>query len=138
MINQPNRRVRPQRAGTTTVEFALVCPLVFLFLLAAVEFARANQALNAVSNAAYQGCRAGIVPGATATAAQAAAQKNIDAALLAGSTITVTPANITNTTTEVTVSVSVPLAQNSWMIKLFYTSGSTITRSCTLTREKTN
>lgn len=129
---------RIQRNGTTTVEFALVCPILFMFILAAVEYARANQALNAVSNAAYQGCRAGIVPGATASTASAAAKVNLDTALLTGAVITVTPSNITNTTPEVTVNVSVPLAQNSWLIKLFFTNGTTINRTCTLTREKTN
>ncbi|MBL9080987.1 MAG: pilus assembly protein [Planctomycetales bacterium] len=125
------------RRGTTTVEFAIVCPLVFTFFFAAVEFARSNQIMNATSNAAYQGCRASIVPGATASGVIAEAKKYLDAGLISNATITVNPSTITNTTATVTVTVAVPLSNNMWIGPSF-TGGKTVTRSCTLTREKTN
>ncbi|MDX1948134.1 MAG: TadE/TadG family type IV pilus assembly protein [Pirellulaceae bacterium] len=131
-------RERAQRRAATTVEFALVCGAFFMFMLGAIEFARANQALNATANAAYQGCRSAIIPGATAASATSAAKSVLDASFLTGATITVSPSTILTSTDQVTVTVAVPMNQNSWLAKLTYLSGSTITRSCTLTREKTN
>ncbi|MGC3967926.1 MAG: TadE/TadG family type IV pilus assembly protein [Pirellulales bacterium] len=137
-MRQHSSHISPRRRrGTTTVEFAIVCPLVFTFFFAAIEFARSNQILNTTSNAAYQGCRASIIPGATSATVTAEAKKYLDAGLISSATITVNPSTITNTTTAVTVTVSVPLNSNTWIGQTF-TAGKTVTRSCTLTREKTN
>ena len=132
-------RARPGRArrGTTTVEFAIVCPILFTFFFAAVEFGRANQILNATSNAAYQGCRAAIIPGGTAAMAISAANATLSAGLISGATVTVNPSTITNSTTSITVTVVVPLNSNTWVTQ-FFTLGKSVTRACTLTREKTN
>lgn len=136
-----SRQARPAgktaRRGTTTVEFALVCPLLFTFMFACLEFGRAHQVKNAVVHAAYEGCRRAIVPGATAAQAVAAAKSVLDAGLISGATFTVNPSNITNTTTTVSMTVAVPLAPNMWAAQWF-TSGVTVSRTCTLTREKTN
>ncbi|MBA4018896.1 MAG: transporter [Pirellula sp.] len=136
-IRRNRRSPCARRRGTTVVEFALVCPLIFTFFFAAIEFARANQILNATANASYQGCRAAIIPGATVTSTTAAARKYLNAGLISTATISVNPSTITNTTTTVTVTVSVPLDSNSWIGQTF-TRGKSVTRSCTLTREKTN
>jgi len=131
------RRGRHVRTGTTTVEFALICPVMFAVFFASVELGRANQVLNATANAAYQGCRRAIIPGATTATVQAAAQNMLDAGLIKKATITINPATITNSTTTVTVTVSVPMNDNSWIGQTF-TKGSVVTRACTLTRERTN
>lgn len=130
-----NRKKR--RKGTTTVEFALVCPILFAFFCGAIEFGRANQIINAVALSSYQGCRRAIVPGATAANATTAVNAVLSSNLVSGATITVNPSTITNSTDEVTVTVSVNLSNNAWITPTF-TAGKTITRSCTLTREKTN
>ncbi len=41
------------RRGATTVELALVCPILFAFFCGAIEFARANQIMNAVALSSY-------------------------------------------------------------------------------------
>lgn len=125
------------RRGATTVEFALVCPLLFAFFCGAIEFGRANQIMNAVALSSYQGCRRAIVPGATAANTTAAVNSVLSANLVSGATITINPTTITNATEEVTVTVSVNLSTNAWITPTF-TAGKAITRSCTLTREKTN
>ena len=105
--------------------------------LVSLEFGRTNQVLNATSNAAYQGCRRAIVPGATVVQATAAAQSSLSAGFISGAVITVNPTTITSTTTTVTVTVAVALNTNSWIGQTF-TKGVVVTRACTLTREKTN
>lgn len=128
---------RGERRGATTVELAIVAPLMFTLFFASVEFGRANQVLNATSNAAYQGCRAAIIPGGTASTASTAATNYLAANLITGATITVNPSTITNTTTVITVTVSVPMNANSWVGQSFM-AGKNVVRACTLTREKTN
>lgn len=125
------------RRGATTVELALVCPILFAFFCGAIEFGRANQIMNAVALSSYQGCRRAIVPGATATTTTAAVNSVLSANLISGATITINPTTITNATDEVTVTVSVNLSTNAWITPTF-TKNQSITRSCTLTREKTN
>jgi Flp pilus assembly protein TadG len=125
------------RRGATTVELAIVCPILFAFFCGAIEFARANQIMNAVALSSYQGCRRAIVPGATATNTTAAVDSVLSANLVKGATITINPTTITNATEEVTVTVSVNLSTNAWITPTF-TKNKSITRSCTLTREKTN
>lgn len=110
---------------------------MFLFFIASLEYARAHQVKNAVGYAAYQGCRRAIVPGAMASQAVASAQTILNAGKVVGATITVNPATITDATTAVTVTVSVPLASNMWTLPWF-TQSVVVNRACTLTREKTN
>jgi Flp pilus assembly protein TadG len=122
-----------------TVEFAFVVPILFTVFMGAIEFARLNQVKNATAYAAYEGCRRAIVPGATAANATTAAQAILTAGLIKGSgtTITINPTTITNSTDTVTVTVAVPMNTNSWT-KAVFGKNLTITRSCTLTREKTD
>jgi Flp pilus assembly protein TadG len=126
------------RKGATTVEFALVVPIMFAVFFGAIEFSRANQVTNATAFSAYQGCRQAIIPGGSVSAATAAAQQVLTSNLISsGTTITITPSTITDSTTTVTVDVSVSLDSVGWITPKF-TKSKTITRSCTLTREKTN
>jgi Flp pilus assembly protein TadG len=131
------RRRLGDRRGMTTVELALVSPLLFSFFFASIEFARANQIMNATANAAYQGCRAAIIPGATATTINNAVQKMLAAGLITGQTVTINPSAITNATSTVTVTITVPMNSNTWLGQV-YMNNKTVVRSCTLTREKTN
>ena len=63
----------------------------------------------AMENAAFEGARRGIVPGAHASTCQAAAEALMANAGVNEFTVTVTPATITPTTEMVKVSVAVPM-----------------------------
>ena len=132
-----SRPARRRRRGALTVEFALVSSLVFMIFFASVEFARLNTIMNAASQAAYEGTRRAIVPGATAAQATSAAQSILTRASVNGATITVTPSTITATTDVVTVNVSIPISSNGWVAPMF-TNNLVVQRACTLTREKAN
>ena len=53
----PNRPPSRTRRGATTVEFAIVAPVFFLFLLASIEFSRLNIIRHTADNAAYEAAR---------------------------------------------------------------------------------
>lgn len=127
------RRPRRRRA-TTVVEFAVTLPLVLFLFFGSIEFARVNMLRHTVAQAAYEGARRGIVPGATADEVRTVAQEILDSAFASSYTITVTPSTITRSTTQVTVDISLPLATNSWIVPDFF-AGKTMTKSFTLQRE---
>jgi Flp pilus assembly protein TadG len=122
------------RRGAVAVEFALTAGLLFLILFASVEFMRVNTIVNSAENAAYEGARAGIVPGAKAKEVRAAARSMMTAIGVRGSKITVNPSTIQQDTPEITVTVEVPLDRNSFIGPRYFL-GDTLTKTCTLTRE---
>lgn len=116
------------------VEFALTLPIVFSIFIASLEFSRLSMIRNSTDNAAYEGARTGILPGATAAKVQAKVTSELTAIGIKNATIVVTPTVILTSTPTVQVSVTVPLTENAWVSPL-YSTNSTITKSCKLSRE---
>jgi Flp pilus assembly protein TadG len=125
------------RRGAVTVEFALTVPLALLLFFGALEFARANMIRNTAQNAAYEGARRAMLPGATASQSEAVALAVLDGIGVRDAEATVDPAVVTNTTPSVTVTIDVPMNSNGYVIANFLRNA-TIRRSCTLTRERVN
>ena len=128
------RRLARRTSGSASVEMALTLPLVFSFSFAAVEFGRVNMIRNSMENAAYEGARQGIVPGATASDCIAASTGLLEAVGVQGFDVDVDPVTILEDTSQVTVTVSVPLDANSFVAHRFF-AGETMTRATTLSRE---
>jgi len=122
------------RWGAATVEFALCAPVFFFLVFGGIELSRVNMLIHTVESSLLQGARRGIIPGATAEQCRQAAQSVLDIGRIRTSTITVSPTNITDTTTSVTISVSVPLDNNGYQASSLFL-GKTISRSATLNRE---
>lgn len=131
----PLKRHRDNRRAAVVTEFAICAPLLFFFFFAALEFSRVNMIRQSVENAVYEGARRGIVPGATAANCQASAQAVLNGISANSATITVTPTTITKDTPEVTVAVSIPVNNNSWVTPVFF-AGRTISSQMTLRRER--
>ena len=51
------------RRGVAIAEFAMICPLFFMFMFALVEFGRAMMVIQSLEDAASRGCRAAIMDG---------------------------------------------------------------------------
>jgi Flp pilus assembly protein TadG len=117
------------------VEFAICAPILFMFFFAALEFGRVNMIRQTVENATYEGSRRGIVPGATANDCRNAAQAVLNTVSTNNATINVTPSVITASTTQVTVAISVPINDNSWVTPLFF-KNKTLSNSMTMQRER--
>ena len=64
------RRARAER-GVALVETALSLPLVLLITIAAVDFGRAYQTWQVLTNAAREGARVAVLPGVSDSAVQA-------------------------------------------------------------------
>jgi Flp pilus assembly protein TadG len=131
------RRRRSYRRGAALVEFALTSSLLFLIVFTAIEFMRVNTIVNTSENAAYEGARTAIVPGATAADAIAAAQSILNVIGTRNAVVSVDPQAVEINTLEITVTVQVPLDANSFIVPQFFL-GKTLTKACTLSREITD
>jgi Flp pilus assembly protein TadG len=131
------RRTSERARGVVTAEFAICLPILLLFFFASLEFARVHMIRQTVENAVYEGCRRGIVPGATASNCRSAAQAVLNTISVNNATINVTPTAITQDTPEVTVAVAVPINSNSWVAPLFF-KNKNVSNSMTLRRERFN
>ncbi len=129
------KQIACYRRGTTAVEVAIVLPILLMLFFGAIDFSRANTIRNTVENAAYEGARRAVVPGATSQSAELAAQHILASLKIRGATVVATPSNITNGTKEVSVTITVPLGSNLYVSSQMLSSSS-ISRTCKLTREQ--
>ena len=125
---------KQSRRGAVTVEFALAFPILLFTIFTGIEFARVNMIRNTIENAAYEGARTGIVPGATSTECEAAAQEIIDLIGVVGATPVASA--IEDDSTTITVTVSVPLTTSNGYITPKYYLGKSLQSSITLPIEE--
>jgi Flp pilus assembly protein TadG len=134
-------RVKPMRSkGTSAVELAVVSPVMVALIMGGFESARLGMVAQLLTTAAREGCRVAVMPGKTQTDVQ-----NRVTTVLSGSGIpvgTVTPTCPSSYTwntapggTAITVSLSVPYSQVSWLGAPFYLSNTTVTAAATMSSE---
>jgi Flp pilus assembly protein TadG len=129
-----NRRRYPSRRGAATLEFAFVAPLVLLLFFAAFEFSRFSSLRHSAHLAAFEGARRGIVPGATSKDVQSQVANILDSVQIQGATVTISPTAIANSSPTVTVTVSIPIGDNTW-VPLKFLRDTQMEAECTLRRE---
>ena len=123
------------RQGAVLVEFALCAPILFFFFFTAFEFSRVNMIRQSIENAAYEGSRRGIVPGATADDCKNAARVVLNSISARVASVTVSPPVIQPDTEQVTVRIDVPINDNSWVAPFFF-KDMTVSTSMTMQRER--
>ena len=128
------KRPKRSRTAAAAVEFAIVAPVVLTLFFASIEFSRANMIRNFSQNAAMEGARAAILPGSDGQDAINEATELISIVGIQNATVTIDPPILTPTTPQVTVTVTVPLLENSLPMSKFVL-GETIRQTVTLTRE---
>ena len=130
MVAYPRQKSKRNRLGASTVEFAIMVPIIFTMFIGAIELTRLNFIKQTAANACYEGARKAVTPGGTNTDAQTEASRLLNM-LGVGNGASVT---VSSTIDKVTVSVSVPVNQNSWGVCRF-SSGINVNSSCTLSVE---
>ena len=122
------------RQGATAVEFAIASSLAFMLFFAALEFCRIAMFRHTVEHALYEGARAGIVPGATASEVTNKTQEILRRIGINHAAVDVTPAAIDNTTREVSVRVRMALDRGLFA-PAFYFVGKSLDRTLVMQRE---
>ena len=112
--------IKKRRGGAVLVEFALVLPVILLTFAGIIEISRVLMLQHTADTAAYEGARNAMVPGASASDATTSATLLLTAAGLRASTVTVTPTDINEQTPVLTVLVSIPVKENSWISPMFF------------------
>jgi Flp pilus assembly protein TadG len=135
------RRIERKRRGASAVEMAFIAPVFLSLTMGIIESSRLGMVAQLLTTAAREGCRVAVINGMT----QADVQNRINA-VLSGSGIsvgTVTPTcpspyawTSAPSGTAITVSMSVPFSQVSWLPAPFFLNGAQISSSATMSSER--
>ncbi|MEM9410177.1 MAG: TadE/TadG family type IV pilus assembly protein [Planctomycetota bacterium] len=104
-----------KRQGSSSVEFALLFPLVLLFFTACVGLTQGFLLKDTAQHAAYEGVRTALVITSSADDVTTAVNEFTSSMGIDGAVVTVEPSELTQTTAEVSVTVSIPLSENAWI-----------------------
>ena len=134
------RLCRKNRRGAAVVEFAFVAPLFVMLVFGMIEFGRVVMVQQLLTNATREGARVGVLNDATIDEV-----KSRVVTYLSNSTITVATSDVSvvyandpslpDSGESVTVSVSVPFSQVSWLPSPMFLSGYTLSASSGMRRE---
>ena len=125
------------RRGAAAVEFAVVLPVFITLVFGMIEYGRMVMVQQVITNAAREGCRKAIMDGATSQEVQDVVNNYLESAGITSATITITPSEPSEAGAgePVTVSVSVPYDQVSWLPAPMYLSGTEMSATCVMRRE---
>jgi hypothetical protein len=106
-----------KRRGVAAVEFAIIAPIFFLFVIGIIEFGRGMMVQQTLTNASREGARQAIVEGAIATDVQTLVSTYLKNASISGATVSVTPTTLETVgfADPVVVSISVPYSSVTWL-----------------------
>lgn len=136
-LEKLNRLCRKYRRGAAVVEFALVAPLLFLLVFGMIEYGRMVMVQQLLTNASREGARIGVLDGSTTADVSTTVSDYLANASVAGSTVTVAPnpPSSAGFGEPVTVTVSVPFNQVSWLPAPLFLNGTTLQSSTVMRRE---
>ncbi|HUY36334.1 MAG TPA: TadE family protein [Pirellulales bacterium] len=132
------RRQRSSRRGTAVVEFAVVIPLFLLFIVGMIELGRAIMVQQLVTNASREGGR---IAGYDSTTQTSTITSAVNAYLtnvnISGATTVVSPDPPSGAADgqQVSVTVSIPYANVSWVPSPFFLAGCTLQATSVMRRE---
>ena len=130
----PKSQWRNQR-GVTAVEFAIVCPMVLLFVFGMFEISRVITITDSVKTSVVAGAREAGVARTTSDNVEAEVARYLDTFRIRNRDITVSPALIDDSVTQVTINVTVPMtAQNGVLFQKFVSAGSVVEFGAVLER----
>ncbi|MGI8978939.1 MAG: TadE/TadG family type IV pilus assembly protein [Pirellulaceae bacterium] len=110
---------RGKRLGAAAVEFAVVAPLFFLLVFGMVEFGRMVMIQQVITNASREGARKAVLDGATSSDVKSSVVTYMSngGVTIATSNVIVNPTDPSTAAagSPVTVTVSVPFSEVSWL-----------------------
>ncbi len=135
------KRKHQNRRGAAAVEFAVVIPAFLAIVFGIVEFGRAFNVLGILNTAARNGARQGCLNGSNNTKISSAVTTTTSGAGINGVTTTVlvngvaADANTAKSGDTITVTVTVPTANVSWMPHPWFLKTQTLQSTCVMRRE---
>jgi Flp pilus assembly protein TadG len=130
---------RQRRRGASTLEFAVVAPVFFMLIFGMFEFGRMLMVQQVLTNGARSGSRVAVIDGATSSEVVSTVEEYLEGGSIDESDvkITVTPSNLAQTDTgeAITVELSVPFEDVSWLPSPWFLEDKTLTAQSTMRRE---
>lgn len=125
------------RRAAAAVEFAIVAPLIFLLLFAAVEFGRVLMTIHAIESAAREGCREAVSWDPSSQHVKQTVADHLTPFGISGYTLKLNPAEPRNARqwAPVTVEIDVPFSRVSWLPVPRFAQRLMLSGSCTLPQE---
>jgi Flp pilus assembly protein TadG len=135
---RPHDRSRRTRRGAAAVEFAIVAPVLFLLILGIIEFGRMVMVQQILTNASREGARRAILEHVTASEVETAVSDYLTNTSVSGATVTVAPGSLSGLAfgDPVTVTVSVPFDQVSWVPAPWFLGGTNFTGQSIMRAER--
>ena len=131
-----------RRRGTAAVEFAVVAPVVLLFVFGAIESGRAMFLQHVAVNTARSACRQGILAPSSNATIQSTATTALNAIGVKGGTTVILvggdagrDANSASPGDLIDVTVNVPYGPNSWLPLPMYLGEKSLVGRVTMSKE---
>ncbi|MDQ3329875.1 MAG: pilus assembly protein [Planctomycetota bacterium] len=130
-----------RRRGAALVEFAVVAPVLIIFVMGMLEIGRAVMATEVLAHAARIGAREGSITTGTTSSVTSAVNDLLTAAGINGATVSVkvnggsTEVGSAKAGDEIAVSVTVPYANVTWIGNPKYLAGKNLSGRCVMRRE---
>jgi Flp pilus assembly protein TadG len=138
-LEKPCRSYRRNRRAAAAVEFAVVAPVFFLLIFGMIEYGRMVMVQQVITNASREGARLAVLDGATYAEVDARVDEYLVSASIdtASAVLTVAPNPPTNAAfgDPITVTVSIPFAEVSWLPSPMYLGGKTLSATTVMRRE---
>ena len=131
------RSYRRKRRGAAVVEFALVAPIFILLVFGIIEFGRMVMVQQVITNASREGARLAVLDGSTTSAVNTTVNNYLTSSGITGTTITLSPDPPSSASfgDPVTVTVTVPFSQVSWLPSPMYLGTTDLSATATMRRE---
>lgn len=123
--------------GSSVVEFAVVSPLLIMLTFGMMEVGRGFMVKQLVINASREGARMAVLPASDANTVITKVQQDLAASSVSGAQVTISPAALSAAPagTAVTVSITVPAANVSWIPTPMFMLGKDVQAQTTMRRE---
>ena len=139
----PGRRAaQARRRGAALVEFAIVTPVLLVLVLGMIEVGRAVMVTEVLTYAARMGARTGSISSGSTAGAVAAANRVLTDSNLPGATVqilvngsSVNDAATAKSGDEITVNVSIPYANVTWLSNPEYLNGKSLSGRVVMRKE---
>ena len=139
-LERPCRIFRRNRRAAAAVEFAVVAPVFLLLVFGMIEYGRMVMVYQVITNASREGARTAVLDGATSTSVTTAVNNYLTAGAVSGATVTVSPnpPSGAHYGDPVTVTVSIPFSQVSWLPSPMYLGSKTLSSATVMRRESSD
>jgi Flp pilus assembly protein TadG len=116
-----NSRFENYRSGVAAVEFAVVSPLLLIFMFSIIEITGAIYLQQSLTVAAYEGARVALLPNTDSGNVAAAINRILESRKISGASVSVVPEkfNSADFGDPIQVEVTAPLGQHGFIGRLF-------------------